>query len=203
MIFKRRNPLSLLRRLRDFVAPRKGWRRGFAYVGRRVQRLPDTPHRIALGFACGVMASFTPLFTLHFIVAAVFALVVRGNVLASALGTFAGNPVTFPFIAGAALTLGNWMLGHGVDPSKFHVGLVFSNFDKFLDTIFWPYLLGGLAPGLVASGIVYALMRPLIAAYQSRRRLKLVNAAKRRVEARLRRPRPEARLEARLADPAE
>jgi len=199
MIFKRRNPLSLLRRVRDFVAPRKGWRRGFAYVGRRVQRLPDTPHRIALGFACGVMASFTPLFTLHFVVAALFALIVRGNVLASALGTFVGNPVTFPFIAGAALTLGNWMLGHGVDPAQFHVGLVFSHFDKFLDTIFWPYLVGGLAPGLVASGIVYALLRPLIAAYQNRRRLKLMAAAKRTVEARMRRARPAPPV----ADPAE
>ncbi len=199
MIFKRRDPLGLFKRLRDLMAPRKGWRRGFAYIGRRVQRLPDTPHRIALGFACGVMASFTPLFTLHFIVAAVFALLVRGNVLASALGTFVGNPLTFPFIAGAALTLGNWMLGHNIDPGKFHVGLVFSNFDKFLDTIFWPYLLGGLAPGLLASGVIYALLRPLIAAYQNRRRLKLMAGAKRRVDAHLRR----TKAAQPVADPAE
>ena len=30
--------------------------------GHRVRRLPDTPHRIALGFACGVFVSFTPFF---------------------------------------------------------------------------------------------------------------------------------------------
>lgn len=174
------------------LAPRKGWRRGFAYISRRVQRLPDTPHRISLGFACGVMASFTPLFTMHFIVAALLALLVRGNVLASALGTFFGNPLTFPFIAGIALTLGNWLLDHDIDPGAFHVGLVFSHFDKFLDTIFWPYLLGGLAPGLLASAVVYGLLRPLIAAYQNRRRLKLMTSAKARVEAHLRRAKPAA-----------
>jgi uncharacterized protein (DUF2062 family) len=69
MIFKRRKTLGPLGRLLEVLQPRKSWRRGFAYVGRRVQRLPDTPHRIALGFACGAMASFTPLFTLHIVVA--------------------------------------------------------------------------------------------------------------------------------------
>ena len=53
MVFNRRDKLTLRDRLRQLV-PRRGWRRGIDYVGHRVRRLPDTPHRLALGFAGGV-----------------------------------------------------------------------------------------------------------------------------------------------------
>jgi uncharacterized protein (DUF2062 family) len=185
MIFKRRVALGVLGRMKSWVAPAKGWRRGFAYIGRRVQRLPDTPHRIALGFACGVMASFTPLFGFHFIVAALIALAVRGNLLASALGTFLGNPLTFPFIAGAALTCGAWMTGESEHLLAFKPSMVVDDFGLFVDTVFVPYLLGGIAPGLLTATAIYALVRPVIAAYQQRRRSKLAAAAKLRVEAHL------------------
>ena len=97
------------------MAPRKGWRRGYLYLGKRVQRLPDSPHRIALGFACGVMASFTPFFGFHFVIAAALAFITRGNILASAIGTFVGNPLTFPFIAGTAMYLGHRITGIGLE----------------------------------------------------------------------------------------
>ena len=38
--------------------------------------------------------------------------VLRGNILASLLATFIGNPVTFPIIATVSVELGTWMLGH-------------------------------------------------------------------------------------------
>ena len=62
-----------LSRLREAVLPKRGYRRGVEYLGHRVRRLPDTPHRIALGFACGVFSSFTPFFGLHIVLAAVIA----------------------------------------------------------------------------------------------------------------------------------
>jgi uncharacterized protein (DUF2062 family) len=185
MIFKRRAALSWVGRLRSWFAPAKGWRRGFAYIGRRVQRLPDTPHRIALGFACGVMSSFTPLFGFHFVIAALLALAVRGNVLASAMGTFMGNPVTFPLIAGSALSCGAWMMGESEHLRAFTPAMVFEDFDLFLRAVFVPYLVGGIAPGLFAATGIYFLVRPVIAAYQKRRRSKLAAAAKAEVEAHL------------------
>ena len=93
------------------LAPRKGFWRGFDYIGKRMRRLPDSPHKIALGFACGAMASFTPFFGLHFVVAAGLAWLVRGNFLASVFGTVVGNPLTFPFISAASLWTGRWILG--------------------------------------------------------------------------------------------
>lgn len=186
MIFRRRHRPAFLVRLGEFIRPRKSWRRGFRYIGRRVQRLPDTPHRIALGFACGVLASFTPFFTLHFFVAMGLAIVVRANVLAAALGTIFGNPLTFPFIAGASLSVGGWLLGSRramAAADNFDPAIVFRNFQFFLDRIFWPYLVGGVGPGLLCALICYLLLRPVVATYQQRRRMKLVDAAAQRVQA--------------------
>jgi uncharacterized protein (DUF2062 family) len=177
MVFARRERLGIGGRIRAWLAPRKGWRRGFEYLGRRVQRLPDTPHRIALGFACGVLASFTPLFTLHFVVAMGMAWLVRANLIAAALGTAFGNPLTFPFIAGVSLELGGWLMGVEKGLDGFNPGMAFTDYGRFMDRIFLPYLAGGVLPGLLSAGGCYLLLRPLVAAYQARRRARLVAAA--------------------------
>lgn len=188
--------------MREFLSPRKGWRRGYAYLGKRMQRLPDSPHRIALGFAAGVQASFTPFFGFHFIAGAALALVVRGNVLASAVGTFVGNPVTFPFIAAASLWMGRQITGmHFRNPDAgWSFGWLWHN----IDTIFVPYIVGGILPGLAASVAAYFVVRPLIAAYQARRRLKLMERAKERMRqaAERRKAAKEARSQAGADDPA-
>ncbi|HUF56488.1 MAG TPA: DUF2062 domain-containing protein [Thermohalobaculum sp.] len=164
--------------MRESAYPRKGWWRLVGYVNKRMQRLPDTPERIALGFACGAFVSFTPLFFFHFIVAGALAWIFRGNVLAALLGTAVGNPVTFPFIATAALNLGWWMLG--IDPVEDAGGFSFSWLWDNLDLIFLPYLVGGVLPGLAIAVICYIVCRPLVAAYQKRRNDRLAEQAKRR-----------------------
>jgi len=202
MVFKRRKPLSTARRIRDFFYPPSGWRRAVEYFGHRLRRLPDTPHKIALGFACGVFVSFSPFFGFHFVYAGMVAMMVRGNVLASLLGTFVGNPVTFPFIATLSLGLGRRMLGLSVHDNTAHSlsdsfggalsGLWQSilalfglappalwKLEIFWREVFLPYYLGGLLPGLISAVAFYALSRPVIAAYQKRRRKKLLAGAKR------------------------
>jgi uncharacterized protein (DUF2062 family) len=186
--------------VREALLPRGGWRRGLEYLGHRVRRLPDTPHRIALGFACGVFASFTPLFGLHFVLAAGLAKLLRCNILAGLLGTLAGNPLTFPFIASASLWLGRRIIGFGVTGRHFSrvtdafaeaagalwrssLALVgpgepeWSHLLPFLRDVFWPYLVGGIAPGLAAAVLSYYLLRPLVAAYQLRRRTRMLGRA--------------------------
>ena len=93
MVFKRRVKPSFVSRVRAAVLPKRGYRRGVEYLGHRMRRLPDTPHRIALGFACGVFSSFTPFFGLHIILAAVIARLLRSNIVAALIGTAAGNPL--------------------------------------------------------------------------------------------------------------
>lgn len=187
MIFKRRDKLGFWRRMREIASPRKGWRRGFQYIGKRVQRLPDTPHRIALGFACGAFASFTPFFTLHALVALAAAYALRANILASVFGTIVGNPLSFPLIAAVCMNLGNWILGRtdgvaNVDNLSF--AYVIDQPLEFLESIFTPYLIGGLVPGMVCAVVFYVLLKPAIAGFQRRRRDILAARARALIEAR-------------------
>lgn len=179
MVFKRRDKPPFWNRVRQTLAPRKGWRRGYLYLGKRVQRLPDSPHRIALGFACGVQASFTPFFGFHFVIAAALAWVTRSNVLASAVGTFTGNPLTFPFIASASFYMGAWITGIHIEPP--HHGYGFGWLWDNIEAIFVPYLVGGLLPGFGCSLAFYLVLRPMVAAFQQRRRLMLMERARQRM----------------------
>ena len=61
-------------------------------------RVKDSVDKLAIGFACGAMVSFTPFIGFHFFLAIIFAFILRGNIVASLIGTFIGNPFTFPFI---------------------------------------------------------------------------------------------------------
>lgn len=194
-MFKRRLKRSWLRLVADSFYPRGGWTRAASYVAHRLQRLPDTPAKIARGIAAGVFVSFTPFFGFHFLMAAIANLVVRGNLLAALLATFIGNPLTFPLIATVCLEMGNLLLGRSeIFPFRrvaesfatasvelwrnvkafFGYGQAeWGQLTDFFHTVFLPYLVGGIVPGLAAAVASYLLTRPVIAAYQKRRRRKL------------------------------
>ena len=196
MVFKRREKRPFLTALREAVWPRSGWTRAFHYVKHRVNRLPDQPHRIARGVFAGVLISFTPFFGFHFLSAAAVALLVRGNVLASLLATFFGNPITFPIIAVSSVKLGQWMLGRTVDDGhaetlgqtflaaghdlKHNIVAIFTpahsewgGLALFFKDVWLPYLVGGFVPGIIAGLICYYISLPIIDAYQKRRRTRL------------------------------
>ena len=50
----------------------------------------------------------------------------------------------------------------------------------FMADIFLPYLVGGILPGLVTSAACYWVIGPIVAAYQQRRRKKLMSIQARR-----------------------
>lgn len=192
-MFKRRNPLSYWQWIKEGVYPRSGWRRVINYIGYRLKRLPDTPHRIALGFACGTFVCYSPFFGLHFFYAMFLAYILRGNILSSLIGTFFGNPITFPFIGIISYKLGLFFMGHdpqqtawqkvrrsiadatdtlwqntkslfGSGPSKW------DGFVELFDGFIVPYFVGGLLPGLITAIVVYVFSKPLVRAYQQRRK---------------------------------
>lgn len=88
----------------------------------RVRRLPDTPQKISRGIAAGVFTAFTPFYGLHFVLAAVIARLMRGNILAALLGTFFGNPLTYIPIGVVALSTGYWVLGLPYNARFFGIG---------------------------------------------------------------------------------
>ena len=195
VVFKRRTQQSLPRRLIEAFYPRGGWTRATSYVLHRLRRLPDTPHRICVGIAAGSFVSFLPLWGLHFVLAALFAWAFRGNIFAALLGTFFGNPVTFPIIAVASLELGSWLMGNPGSMKFVEVmaatgsatseltgnlwGLVtgekvyWGRLQLFLWRVFLPFMLGGTILGIPCSIAMYYLCLPLVNAYQRRRYQKL------------------------------
>lgn len=193
MVFKRRVKRTLWGHAVEGIWPRGGWGRAFAYVRHRVRRLPDTPEKVARGIWCGVFASFTPFFGLHFIIALALAKVIRGNLLASVIGTFFGNPLTLLPISFSALNTGYFLLGTRPDdglvnalPNYFagawedlwHNFMAMFGPDKaewgrlyvFYHEAFLPYLVGGIIPGIIAGTLCYFLTVPLVRAYQNSRR---------------------------------
>ena len=192
-MFRRRERRSVFRFFYEVIFSLKGISRAIEYVGIRLKRIPDTPHKISLGMSCGIFASFTPLFGLHFLIAGLLSYVLRANVLASLIGTFVGNPITFPIITVFNLKLGEWILGSS-DYSSGDGGKIFEGFldfifliyksfftegsigennvprmNEFLNGVFIPYSLGGLILGIFIAVISYFLLRPLVATYQKKR----------------------------------
>ena len=106
MVFRRREKRSFIKFLWEVILSIKGLSRAIEYISIRVKRIPDTPHKISMGVSCGIFASFTPFFGLHFVIAGLLSFLCRGNVVASLIGTFLGNPITFPFITLLNLKLG-------------------------------------------------------------------------------------------------
>ena len=170
-MFRRRKPLSVLKQLRAVIWPERGFRRLFSYLIQRIIRLPGTPASIASGFASGVAASFTPFLGLHFILAGALALLLRGNVLASAIGTFFGNPWTFILIWLADYEVGLGVIhafGYGASLHVLSIdelGAIMGNVMRFLsftgnttwadlsrdiEQVFMPMLIGGTVLGVIA-----------------------------------------------------
>ncbi|MGJ8611140.1 MAG: DUF2062 domain-containing protein [Octadecabacter sp.] len=206
MVFRRRDKRPLWRAVLETLWPRGGWGRAAQYVKHRVRRLPDTPEKIARGIWSGVFASFTPFYGLHFPIAIFGAMIMRGNVLASLMATFFGNPLTYVPIAYVALTTGHFLLGTRLDrallggpDSPHHCGIgcqfnnagadLFHNFKavftpeqadwrgltEFYDEVFYPYMVGGIIPGIIAATAMYYISVHVITVYQNSRRKALRN----------------------------
>jgi uncharacterized protein (DUF2062 family) len=191
MVFKRRTRRSFRQWVSEAIWPRGGWARAASYVWHRLRRLPDPPHRIARGVAVGVFVSFTPFYGFHFVLAILFSYVLRGNIFASILATFFGNPLTFPIIATVSVEMGSWMLGlPGNMPLYRIVGAfsraslelwantkaIFTSADTHWDRlgvlfgdVFLPYLVGGIVPGIISGTICYMITHRVISAYQKGR----------------------------------
>lgn len=190
MVFKRRKPRTYVEIVSESLYPRGGWSRALRYVAHRLQRLPDPAHKISRGIAAGVFTSFTPFFGLHFFIAALLTMAMRGNILASLLATFFGNPLTFPLIAAVSMELGSWMLGYPGVPLPVVLTAftqasqdIWHNFlaiftsettnwgglGLFWERVFLPYLVGGIIPGIACAIAAYILANPIIAAYQKAR----------------------------------
>ena len=156
---------SAIHGVRLFFWPRGGWVKLWRQMIWRMKRMPASPHALAMGFSAGAFISFTPLWGLHFLLAALIAWVLRGNVIASALGTVVGNPLTFPLIFAVNYVVGMFLL-HGRWVSWSDVTV--STDPDELAALFWPLMVGSIPMGLFGAVIFYVPIFFIIRSYRVR-----------------------------------
>ena len=203
-MFRRRKPLSALKQLRAVIWPERGFRRLFSYLFQRIIRLPGTPASIASGFASGIAASFTPFLGLHFILAGALAMLFRGNVLASAIGTFFGNPWTFILIWLADYEVGLGVIhtfGFGADLKvlsidelvaimgnvirflSFTGNISCANLSRDIEQVFMPLLIGGTVLGAIAWVASFLMTLWAVKGWRLHRAKRLLKAIQRAADA--------------------
>lgn len=160
-MFKRRKPLTPLQHVREIFWPSMGWRRAFRYVKLRIIRLADTTHSIAMGLAVGVSVSFNPLLGTHFVQAGVLAWLLRANILCALIGTFAGNPWTFPFIWWGGIQFGSYLF-HLIGlpasttlPHHLDFGVLMKMIAQNPFRLLLPWAIGGYVLGLLSMPVTY------------------------------------------------
>ena len=170
-VFQRREKMSTSQRTARLLWPAMGWRRVYRYYKHRIGRLPGTPYFIAAGFATGAAVSFTPFMGFHLILSALLTFVLRGSLLASAIGaTLFGNPWTFPFIWIGTYELGAKIMGSGsVPPLPAEITIRYI-WDHSLDLLI-PMTFGSLPLAAVTWILVFFLVYGGISSYRDRHHL--------------------------------
>jgi len=193
MLFRRRIPADWREKLRISLWPRRSWLRSAKYVAKRVLRLTGSPHAISAGVAAGVFASFTPFMGFHFLTAFLVAYIIAGNLLAAALGTFFGNPISFPFIWASTYTTGNFLLNRSTEYKDAHQGDTLSSleigdfwehgFSSIFDQLasIWnpvikPMAVGAIPVGVSVSIAIYIVTRWFAVKFKNRRQRKIEKA---------------------------
>lgn len=184
MLFARRHEPSLSERLRVALWPRRSWSRSARYIGLRLVRLQASPHRIALGAAAGIFAAITPFLGAQMALAALLAAVLGGSKRAAVLGTFIGNPLSWPAIWAGTYAAGSLMLG---SRTVAHAGELERHLEvigaavrdgsverleaaaNLAKPVLLPMMAGSLPVGIAASLLFYWGLRRAVAASRLRR----------------------------------
>ena len=139
-----------------------------SYYKLRLARLPASNYAISSGFACGSMVSFTPLLGLHFILALIFAYLIRGNLIAALIGTVVGNPLTFPFIWGLIYKVGTFVttIKHVTLSNKINFEMIVNQTYE----IFFPMFVGGIIIAPLVWITTYFVIYSFISSYKKRKK---------------------------------
>lgn len=170
MLFSRREAEPWIDRLRVMLWPRRTWHRSIRYVQLRLGRLKASPHAIALGLAIGVFASFQPILGFQMLLAGSAAWMLRASVGAALLGTFAGSPLTWPFMWLASYHIGALLVGgdHHVTLDELWSALIGLSASASPDVgeagealvrqILYPLAIGAVPAGMLAGAAFYVMV---------------------------------------------
>lgn len=162
-----------------------GWWRLIKLYRAQIIRLSSPAQCIAANMAGGAAMSFTPFFGAHIFAAMGFAWLIgaRVSIIAATVGTFIGNPWTFPILLYTSYSVGKWVLiATGLMTFQTHInpdmveqhadGLWQFLSDNFND-VFIPTALGGVIMAIISWPIYYYLFLYLVRGAQRARKLRM------------------------------
>lgn len=126
-------------------------------------------HAVAGGFAVGVFFSFTPLVSLHMLLALLVAIFFRFSKGAAMAGAWVNNPYTMPFVFYGCFRLGERILGIRVPPPNFE-GMTLTTLLQAAVPYAAPLFLGTTLVGIFASALAYLVVYRVAVRIQSARR---------------------------------
>ncbi|MGA7105756.1 MAG: DUF2062 domain-containing protein [Candidatus Deferrimicrobiaceae bacterium] len=124
---------------------------------------------LAAGFAVGVFFSFSPLVTLHMVLALLVAVVLRVNKMTTMVGVWVNNPYTMPFVFYGCFRLGEWILGMDIPPPSFETYTLKAVL-KAAVPYAAPLFLGTTIVGLAAAVLAYVVVYRIAVRIKSARR---------------------------------
>lgn len=179
MLFKRKNPQSLIKKMREAVWPSMGLERTAGYLRHRIFRRAQSPHQVTAGLAIGASVSFSPLLGTHFAQALFLSWILRVNMIAAFVGTAFGNPWTFPVLFWLDYQVGEYLFTFfdaavmTLPEAPWTLGYLLANPLQLL----LPMLVGGVFCGAlflpVAYGICYFPVRVMYRAYHRQRQVRI------------------------------
>ena len=162
-----------------------GWLRVLKFYRARVIRLASPAHTIAANMAGGAAMSFTPFFGLHIFGAMGFAWAIGAgmNLVAAVVGSFFGNPWTFPLLFYTSNRVGKWvldMVGYTDKIMHIEAGFVEAHADKFHEflfnnfwEVFFPTAVGGIVMAIITWPIFYYIFFYMVRGAQEARRMRI------------------------------
>lgn len=124
---------------------------------------------LAAGFAVGVFFSFTPLVTLHMVLALIVAVMFRLNKMTTMAGVWVNNPYTMPFVFYLCFRLGERILGMQVTPPSFE-SYTLETVLKAAVPYAGPLFLGTTIVGILAAVVGYVIVYRIAVRVKSARR---------------------------------
>lgn len=189
-MFKRRKQHSVLDKLRELFWPRMGWKRAAVYAKHRLTRMSAPTHNITAGLVIGMCVSSTPFFGFHFFLALGWARILKANYLASIIGTFFGNPWTFPFLMWLSFETGVFVLKlFGYDglveqsnPADMEEvrGSIFEFMARNFWELYFPTVIGGFICMIALWPVYYGPVYYIVLSAQRARRRRLVRKWRKR-----------------------
>ncbi|WP_102830230.1 DUF2062 domain-containing protein [Bartonella bovis] len=190
MLFRHRKSVGFRERIRLWF-----WlRRSFCYMRKRILRISETRHKVALGLAIGIFSACSPFFGLHIILALFFSWILRGNFTAAIIGTVFSNPLTFLPIVMLNYKIGYLFLSLFGDVDRISLSqirtmfsdLTFSKvwiiFENTWVSIMLPMILGGILLGFIFGGLSYIGVYRAIGRFQQKRYQKMMQRMRLRRE---------------------